>query len=154
MARGRPKSDEPTWVLAVRVPMALREQLDRYLDALETRVGLKAAMRSSAMPCASSSRPSSTRGSRGHPRASRPPETVGPRAGSTLRGQKVTSRDASCGAPRPGRSRTGGEPVGACTVVSACARPIAARGSASPTTARAARLAPHGVCPLCTNPQS
>ena len=43
MARGRPKSDEPTCVLAVRVPMALREQLDRYLDALETRVGLKAS---------------------------------------------------------------------------------------------------------------
>ena len=42
MARGRPKSDEPTCVLAVRVPMALREQLDRYLDALETRIGLKA----------------------------------------------------------------------------------------------------------------
>ena len=29
MARGRPKSDEPTCVLAVRVPMALREQLDQ-----------------------------------------------------------------------------------------------------------------------------
>jgi metal-responsive CopG/Arc/MetJ family transcriptional regulator len=29
--------------LAVRVPIALREQLDRYLDALETRVGLKAS---------------------------------------------------------------------------------------------------------------
>ncbi len=43
MARGRPKSDEPTWVLAVRVPMALREQLDRYLDALETQIGLKAS---------------------------------------------------------------------------------------------------------------
>jgi hypothetical protein len=42
MARGRPKSDEPTCVLAVRVPIALREQLDRYLDTLETRVGLKA----------------------------------------------------------------------------------------------------------------
>ena len=43
MARGRPKGDEPTCVLAVRVPMALREQLDRYLAALETRVGLKAS---------------------------------------------------------------------------------------------------------------
>ena len=43
MARGRPKGDEPTCVLAVRVPIALREQLDRYLDALETRVGLKAS---------------------------------------------------------------------------------------------------------------
>jgi len=29
--------------LAVRVPVALREALDRYLDALETRVGLKAS---------------------------------------------------------------------------------------------------------------
>jgi hypothetical protein len=28
--------------LAVRVPIAPREQLDRYLDVLETRVGLKA----------------------------------------------------------------------------------------------------------------
>jgi hypothetical protein len=43
MARGRPNSDEPTCGLAVRVPLALREQLDRYLDALETRVGLKAS---------------------------------------------------------------------------------------------------------------
>ena len=42
MAKGRPKGDEPTCVLAVRVPLALREQLDRSLDALETRVGLKA----------------------------------------------------------------------------------------------------------------
>jgi metal-responsive CopG/Arc/MetJ family transcriptional regulator len=41
MARGRPKGDDPTCVLAVRVPIALREQLDRYLDTLETRVGLK-----------------------------------------------------------------------------------------------------------------
>jgi len=30
-------------VLAVRVPVALRDALDRYLDALETRVGLKAS---------------------------------------------------------------------------------------------------------------
>jgi hypothetical protein len=29
--------------LAVRVPVALRDALDRYLDALETRVGLKAS---------------------------------------------------------------------------------------------------------------
>ena len=43
MVRGRPKGDEPTCVLAVRVSIALREQLDRYLDALETRVGLKAS---------------------------------------------------------------------------------------------------------------
>ncbi len=43
MARGRPKGDEPTCVLAVRVPVALREELDRYLDALESRIGLKAS---------------------------------------------------------------------------------------------------------------
>jgi hypothetical protein len=43
MTRGRPKGDEPTCVLAVRVPLALRDELDRYLDALETRVGLKAS---------------------------------------------------------------------------------------------------------------
>jgi hypothetical protein len=43
MPRGRPQRDEPTCVLAVRVPVALRDELDRYLDALETRVGLKAS---------------------------------------------------------------------------------------------------------------
>lgn len=43
MARGRPKGDDPTCVLAVRVPVALREELDRYLDALESRLGLKAS---------------------------------------------------------------------------------------------------------------
>jgi hypothetical protein len=43
MARGRPKGDEPSCVLAVRVPAALRDELDRYLDALETRIGLKAS---------------------------------------------------------------------------------------------------------------
>jgi hypothetical protein len=43
MARGRPKRDEPTCVLAVRVPVALCEALDRYLDALEARLGLKAS---------------------------------------------------------------------------------------------------------------
>ena len=43
MPRGRPTRDEPTCVLAVRVPVALRDELDRYLDALETRVGLKAS---------------------------------------------------------------------------------------------------------------
>ncbi len=43
MPRGRPTRDEPTCVLAVRVPIALRDALDRYLDALETRVGLKAS---------------------------------------------------------------------------------------------------------------
>src|SRR5262245_65869658 len=43
MARGRPKGDESTCVLAVRIPLALRDDLDRYLDALETRVGLTAS---------------------------------------------------------------------------------------------------------------
>jgi hypothetical protein len=43
MVRGRPQRDEPTCVLAVRVPIALREALDRYLDTLETRIGLKAS---------------------------------------------------------------------------------------------------------------
>ena len=43
MPRGRPTRDEPTCVLAVRVPVALRDELDRSLDALETRVGLKAS---------------------------------------------------------------------------------------------------------------
>ena len=43
MARGRPKGDESTCVLAVRIPLALRDELDRYLDALETRIGLKAS---------------------------------------------------------------------------------------------------------------
>ena len=42
MPQGRPKREEPTCVLAVRVPVALRDALDRSLDALETRVGLKA----------------------------------------------------------------------------------------------------------------
>ena len=42
MPRGRPTLDEPTCVLAVRVPVALCNELDRYLDALETRVGLTA----------------------------------------------------------------------------------------------------------------
>ena len=43
MARGRPQGDESTCVLAVRVPTTLPEELDRYLDALETRIGLKAS---------------------------------------------------------------------------------------------------------------
>jgi hypothetical protein len=42
MRRGRPKSAVETCVLAVRIPVALRDELDRYLDALETRLGLKA----------------------------------------------------------------------------------------------------------------
>ena len=40
MPQGRPKRDEPTCVLAVRVPVALRDALDRSLDALETRWNL------------------------------------------------------------------------------------------------------------------
>jgi hypothetical protein len=43
MPRGRPTRDEPPCVLAVRVPVALRAELDRSLDALETRVGLTAS---------------------------------------------------------------------------------------------------------------
>jgi len=42
MRRGRPKSEGETCVLAVRIPVALRDQLDRYLAALETRLGLNA----------------------------------------------------------------------------------------------------------------
>jgi hypothetical protein len=42
-SRGRPKHEEHTCVLAVRVPVVLREQLDRYLDVLEIRMGLKAS---------------------------------------------------------------------------------------------------------------
>lgn len=43
MPQGRPTRDEPPCVLAVRVPIALRDALDRSLDALETRVGLTAS---------------------------------------------------------------------------------------------------------------
>jgi hypothetical protein len=43
MPQGRPKRDEPTCVFAVRVPVALRDALDRYREALETRIGLKAS---------------------------------------------------------------------------------------------------------------
>jgi hypothetical protein len=42
MRRGRPKSEVETCVLAVRIPVALRDELDRYRDALETRLGLTA----------------------------------------------------------------------------------------------------------------
>ena len=44
MRRGRPKSEVETCVLAVRIPVALRDELDRYLAALETRLGLKARL--------------------------------------------------------------------------------------------------------------
>ena len=40
--RGRPKGKEETEVIAVRVPKTLLADLDRYLDLLESRVGLKA----------------------------------------------------------------------------------------------------------------
>jgi hypothetical protein len=40
--RGRPKGKEETEVIAVRVPKTLLADLDRYLDLLETRIGLKA----------------------------------------------------------------------------------------------------------------
>jgi hypothetical protein len=42
MPRGRPKGEEETEVIAVRVPKSLLADLDRYLDILESRVGLKA----------------------------------------------------------------------------------------------------------------
>jgi hypothetical protein len=48
MARGRPQGDESPCVLAVHVPIALREQLDRSLDVLEPRVGLKASRNESS----------------------------------------------------------------------------------------------------------
>lgn len=38
---GRPKV-EPSVVLNIRVPVSLIDQLDRYLDKLETQTGLKA----------------------------------------------------------------------------------------------------------------
>src|SRR5262249_50989773 len=38
---GRPKSDVETEVIAVRIPVELGERLDRYLDHLETRTGIK-----------------------------------------------------------------------------------------------------------------
>jgi hypothetical protein len=42
MPRGRPKGEEETEVIAVRVPKRLLADLDRYLDMLESSVGLKA----------------------------------------------------------------------------------------------------------------
>lgn len=38
---GRPKGEEDTVVIAVRIPVSLREKLDRYLDRLEDRTGIK-----------------------------------------------------------------------------------------------------------------
>ncbi len=39
---GRPKGPEETVSIAVRIPVSLRERLDRHLDRFETRMGLKA----------------------------------------------------------------------------------------------------------------
>ena len=40
---GRPKGDVATEVIAVRVPIPLRERLDRYLDRLAVREGVNAS---------------------------------------------------------------------------------------------------------------
>jgi hypothetical protein len=40
---GRPKADEPTEILPVRVRVTERERLDRHLDWLESRMGLRAS---------------------------------------------------------------------------------------------------------------
>ncbi len=39
---GRPKGPEETTTITIRIPVSLRERLDRHLDRLETRMGLKA----------------------------------------------------------------------------------------------------------------
>ena len=39
---GRPKGLEETVTIAIRIPVSLRERLDKHLDRLETRMGLKA----------------------------------------------------------------------------------------------------------------
>jgi len=38
---GRPKGPEETITIAIRIPVSLRERLDRHLDRLETRHGIK-----------------------------------------------------------------------------------------------------------------
>ena len=38
---GRPKAEVETEVIAVRIPVELGERLDRYLDRLETHIGIK-----------------------------------------------------------------------------------------------------------------
>jgi len=38
---GRPKGPEETITITVRIPISLRERLDRHLDRLETRHGIK-----------------------------------------------------------------------------------------------------------------
>jgi hypothetical protein len=40
---GRPKADEPTEIIPVRVRVTERERLDRHLDWLESRMGLRAS---------------------------------------------------------------------------------------------------------------
>ena len=39
---GRPKGPEETITITVRIPISLRERLDKHLDRLEVRMGLKA----------------------------------------------------------------------------------------------------------------
>ena len=39
---GRPKGPEETITITVRIPVSLRERLDKHLDRLELRMGLKA----------------------------------------------------------------------------------------------------------------
>ena len=38
---GRPKGEEETMTIAIRIPLSLKERLDRHLDRLETRHGIK-----------------------------------------------------------------------------------------------------------------
>jgi len=40
---GRPKSDVETTVVAVRIPVDLRERLDRHLDIMEIKHGVKSS---------------------------------------------------------------------------------------------------------------
>jgi hypothetical protein len=121
MVRGRPKGDEPTCVLAVRVSIALREQLDRYLDALETRIGLKASrteiIRHALRRFLAANR--TRRGSR-RPQASASPECIVARAPITRRRVTRGSPGGNCqgGAPSPWRSAV------ACTGAAACAKPL------------------------------
>ncbi len=39
---GRPKGPEETTTITIRIPVSLRERLDRHLDRLEVRHGIKA----------------------------------------------------------------------------------------------------------------
>jgi hypothetical protein len=40
---GRPKGEEPTVAIALRIPTSMCEQLDQYVEHLETETGLKAS---------------------------------------------------------------------------------------------------------------